>query len=129
MPKDSLGIVELGKDSVTKIARVKSFKTPEKGAGQWMAYLLEKALPEVTRAAKPDSLAQLNSLVRMADSLARVADSLRNKAVEAQTKGLAVLQAPKKEGGRSGAGRGEDVEEGTELILRNLYTGEEKSIN
>jgi dienelactone hydrolase len=125
MPKDSLGIVELGKDSVTKIARVKSFKTPVKGAGQWMAYLLEKALPEVPRAAKPDSLAQLNSLVRMADSLARVADSLRNKAAEAQTKGLAVLQAPKREGTRGGRS-GEDVEEGTELVLRNLYTGEEK---
>ena len=32
-PKDTLGIVELGKDSVIKITRVKSFRTPEKGAG------------------------------------------------------------------------------------------------
>ena len=31
MPKDSLGIIELGKDTVIKIARVKSFKVPEKG--------------------------------------------------------------------------------------------------
>ena len=127
MPKDSLGILELGKDSVLKIARVKSFKTPEKGAGQWMAYLLDKALPEAARPAKPDSLTQLNNLMRMADSLARVADSLRNKATEAQTKGLAVLQAPKREGGRAAGGRsGDDLDEGTELVLRNLYTGEEK---
>lgn len=127
MPKDSLGILELGKDSIIKIARVKSFKTPEKGAGQWMAYLLDKALPEAGRTAKPDSLTQLNNLMRMADSLARVADSLRNKATEAQTKGLAVLQAPKREGGRTAGGRsGDDLDEGTELVLRNLYTGEEK---
>jgi len=126
MPKDSLGIVELGKTDITRIPRVKSFKTPAKGTGQWMAYLLEKALPETPKAAKPDSLTQVNNLLHMADSLARVADSLRGKASEAQSKGLAVLQAPKKEGGKTGSGRGEEVEEGTELVLRNLQTGEEK---
>ncbi|NII28271.1 S9 family peptidase [Pseudoflavitalea sp. X16] len=153
MPKDSLGIVELGKDSVTKIARVKSFKTPEKGTGQWMAYLLEKPLPASTRGGgTPDSVARLERMMRMADSLVRVADSIRNKANEAKTKGMAVLQpAPRGEGGNTGnsgnapvsatvAGRGggragagaataaaNDGEEGTELVLRNLYTGEEKS--
>jgi dipeptidyl aminopeptidase/acylaminoacyl peptidase len=157
MPKDSLGIMELGKDSVTKIARVKSFKTPEKGTGQWMAYLLEKPLPASTRGGgTPDSAARLEHMMRMADSLVRVADSLRNKANEAKIKGMAVLQpASKGEGGNTGnrgnapvsvtvAGRGggragggagagaaaaaaNDGEEGTELVLRNLYTGEEKS--
>ncbi|MDF2191776.1 prolyl oligopeptidase family serine peptidase [Paraflavitalea sp. CAU 1676] len=125
MPKDSLGIIELGKTDLTKIARIKSFKTPVKGTGQWMAYLLEKAVPEASKPAKPDSLTQVNNLLRMADSLVRVADSLRGKVTEAQSKGLAALQAPKREGGRTGRG-GEEVEEGTELVLRNLYTGEEK---
>src|SRR5688572_742311 len=78
MPKDSLAIVELGKDSVQRISRVKSFKTPDKGTGQWMAYLREKALPVPPTVTTPDSLSQLNGLLRMADSLARVADSLRN---------------------------------------------------
>jgi dienelactone hydrolase len=41
MPKDSLGIVQFGKDTVVRIGRVKSFALPEKGAG-WMAYQLEK---------------------------------------------------------------------------------------
>ncbi|HYM94512.1 MAG TPA: S9 family peptidase, partial [Chitinophagaceae bacterium] len=41
MPKDSLGIVELGKDDVWKLANVKSYKTPEKAAG-WVAYQMEK---------------------------------------------------------------------------------------
>ncbi|WP_276486138.1 alpha/beta hydrolase family protein [Paraflavitalea pollutisoli] len=162
MPKDSLGILELGKGDITKTARVKSFKTPVKGTGQWVAYLLDKSLPETTRPARPDSATQLNNLLRMADSLARVADSLRNKANEAKANGMAVLQAgPRRETGaggnagsgntpaasgtrpaaaptgRGGGGAGRmggmstgasvvDGEEGTELVLRNLQTGEER---
>lgn len=41
MPKDSLGIVELGKEEVVKIANVKSYKTPSKSFG-WLAYETEK---------------------------------------------------------------------------------------
>lgn len=41
MPKDSLGIIELGKDNVWKIARVKNYKTPDKAAG-WVAYQMDK---------------------------------------------------------------------------------------
>jgi dienelactone hydrolase len=121
MPKDSLAIIEAGKDSVVKIARVKSYKTPEKGVGPWMAYLSEKALP--VPPAQPDSGTRLNNMVRMADSLARVADSLRNKANEAKTKGLGVLKPAKTENKSKPA---EVSDEGTELVLRNLYTGEEK---
>jgi dienelactone hydrolase len=121
MPKDSLAIVEAGKDSVIRIARVKSFKTPENGHGLWMAYLSEKALP--VPPALPDSSTQLKNIMRMADSLARVADSLRNKATEAKTKGLAVLKPAKTESRSKPA---EVTDEGTELVLRNLYTGEEK---
>jgi dipeptidyl aminopeptidase/acylaminoacyl peptidase len=126
MPKDSLAIVELGKDSVWKVARVKTFKTPEKGHG-WVAYHMDKALPEPPKpAAKPDSLTQINKLVAMADSLMRVADSLKNKAAEAKIKGLTVLQLAR--GGARPTTRpaAETVEEGTELIVRNTQTGEEK---
>lgn len=55
-PKDSLAIMELGKDSITKIARVKSYSVPQKNA-QWLAWQLEKPLAD-TAAKKPaDSLA------------------------------------------------------------------------
>ncbi|MBS1621451.1 MAG: S9 family peptidase [Bacteroidetes bacterium] len=37
MPKDSLGIIELGTDNVWKKAAVKNFKTPDKSSG-WVAY-------------------------------------------------------------------------------------------
>ncbi|HUP12254.1 MAG TPA: hypothetical protein VM187_08590, partial [Niastella sp.] len=123
MPKDTLAIVELGKDSVLRIPRVRSFKTPDEGTGQWLAYLREKALPMPPAVAAPDSLSQLNGLLRMADSLARVADSLRNKANEAKTKGLNALKTAKKENKPK---PGDPAEEGTELVLRNLHTGEEK---
>jgi dipeptidyl aminopeptidase/acylaminoacyl peptidase len=125
MPKDSLGIIEIGKDSVTRIPRLKSYRVPDKGEGVWLAYQLEKA-PETAKARQtPDSLARVNSLLRMADSLARVADSIRNKANEVKTKGLAVLESPKKESKPAAKPR-ETIEEGTELVLRNLLTGEEK---
>jgi dienelactone hydrolase len=130
MPKDSMGIVELGKDSVLRIAKVKSFKTPEK-AGTWLAYLLEK--PDAPAAAKPatapvlDSATQLAKLLRAADSLVRVSDSLRNKVAEAKTNGLAILApAKKKEEPKKAPADEEKVEEGTELVVRNLQKGEEK---
>lgn len=125
MPKDSLAIVELGKDSVIKkLAGVKSYKLPEKAA-EWLAYLYEKGFGEVKAPiVAPDSLTRLNRIAAVADSLAHVADSLRNSVAEAKKKGLAVLQPPKKEIKKAAAA--EPVEEGTILVLRNLLTGEEK---
>ena len=127
MPKDSLGIIELGKDTVIKIARVKSFKVPEKGTGQWMAYHKEKSSPDSPKAkALPDSLTQINNLARLADSLVRMADSIRNKANEAKLKGLTVLQTSGREN-KAPAPKpaAEPIEEGTELVVRNMNTGAE----
>jgi dipeptidyl aminopeptidase/acylaminoacyl peptidase len=126
MPKDTLVIVNLTTDSVTRIGRVKGYKMPEKG-GSWVAYHLDKALPEPPKRMQPDSATQINNLARMVDSLQRIADSLRNKMNDAKTKGISVLQANNR-GERRNASRPaeENIEEGTELVLRNLVTGEEK---
>ncbi|MFH0990352.1 MAG: prolyl oligopeptidase family serine peptidase [bacterium] len=51
MPKDTLGILHLATMKVTKIPRVKSFKTPEKGSG-WLAYQLEKEPVDTTKKVK-----------------------------------------------------------------------------
>ena len=127
MPKDSLFLLDLTSDILLKIGNIKSYKIPEKGNG-WVAYLAEKPLPEAPgKKMAADSLTQLNELTRLADSLSRLADSLRGRAGEARLKGIAVL----KEGGKrkGGAGEaGEKVEEGTVLTLRNLYTGDRKSV-
>ncbi len=51
LPKDSLGLYELASGSLTKIARVKSFKLPEKGTG-WVAYQLEQEPADTSKKAR-----------------------------------------------------------------------------
>ncbi|MCK9403321.1 MAG: prolyl oligopeptidase family serine peptidase [Chitinophagaceae bacterium] len=83
MPKDSLVIIELGKEIIIKIPRLKNFKVPD-DAGNWLAYLLEKELSVLPSPPK--------ELVPPAPKLPE-----------------------------------EPFEEGTELILKNLVTGEQKN--
>ncbi len=52
LPKDSLGIYNLAKNQLVKVARVKSFKMPKK-AGKWLAYQLEAPQPKKRRKEKP----------------------------------------------------------------------------
>ncbi|HEY8397389.1 MAG TPA: prolyl oligopeptidase family serine peptidase, partial [Flavihumibacter sp.] len=78
--------------------------------------------PAGAKPGRPDSLAQLQQLIRKADSLARVSDSLRQKVTEARNKGIAVLEAPKPSGPKTPR---ETVEEGTELVVRDLTNGKE----
>jgi hypothetical protein len=65
-PKDSVGILELGKEEVVKVAKVRSYKTPKEGAG-WVAYLKERETTPA-RAAAPTQ--------KTVDSLKRTIDSL-----------------------------------------------------
>lgn len=140
MPKDSFAIVELGKDSVWKLPRVKNYKVPEKEAG-WVAYHSEKAVEKKEAPKKQD-----NSDKRIADSLGRVIDSLKQV--------IATLPEKKKknrddiyndegvltndselltpgsnldaEGDNAPAG---SVDAGTDLVVRNLTDGKEKIFN
>ena len=125
MPKDSLGVLELGKDDITKIPRLKSFKVPD-DSGNWLAYLLDKPLAETGRPrTEPDSATRVNGMISMADSLMHIADSLRNKANDVKLNGFPV-RGPRKD--TPPAKTPEDpIEEGTELVLRNLLTGELRS--
>ena len=52
-PKDSLGILNLATRQLQKVPRVKSFRLPGRGTG-WVAYQLEKALPDSTRKPKAE---------------------------------------------------------------------------
>ncbi len=81
MQKDSLGILELGKDNLVKIQRVKSFKTPEKASG-WVAYLFEKDLPDssLKKSTIDSSKIKNDLLVKLADSIIRQSiDSINGK--------------------------------------------------
>ncbi len=126
MPKDSLVIIELGKNGMSIIPRIKSFKVPD-NSGNWLAYLLEKPLAEANRRPEPDSATRINNLLSMADSLARVADSLRNKANEVKANGLSVLRTPRPAAPAGPRQPEEPFEEGTELVVRNMQTGEQKT--
>jgi dipeptidyl aminopeptidase/acylaminoacyl peptidase len=61
LPKDSLGIYDLAKDTLVKISRVKSYLTPKKSAG-WVAFLLEEALPEPKKPIQKDTLQSKDTL-------------------------------------------------------------------
>ncbi len=127
MPKDSLAIVELGKDNTLKIPRLKSFKVPDE-SGMWLAYLLDKSLPETAKRTELDSATRINNMISMADSLVHVADSIRNKANDIKEKGMSVLRRPGRDPLPTAPKTPEDpFEEGTELVLKNLATGETKS--
>ena len=73
MPKDSLAIVELGKDSVWKKPNVKGYKTPAKSFG-WLAYHLEKTADPKAKPA--DSKKITDSLNKVIDSLKMVIESI-----------------------------------------------------
>ena len=133
MPKDSFAVVELGKDSVYKVAKAKTYKIPEKGFG-WAAYHLEKK-PEPEKPKQPTNDGSKKTI----DSLKRTIDSL-----------LVIVNLPPAKMGKKKNIGDEEIEngeftaenyldaegddpatpaapDGTDLVLRNLLTGEEKT--
>ena len=56
MPKDSIAIIELGKEEIWKKEMVKTYKTPQKSFG-WLAYQLEKKpeMPVAKKTAEPSA--------------------------------------------------------------------------
>ncbi len=122
-PKDSLMIIELGKEVVIKEASVKSYKIPEKNE-QWVAWQMEKPLADTVKKKATN------------DSLAARLDSIKN-AIPEPTGGQAkkrqkITQPPavKNEDQLVSAFTGNDAEndpapdakkeEGTTLVIYNL---------
>ncbi len=103
MPKNALGIMDLSSGQVTRVERVKSFQVPEDGAG-WVAYLLE-AKPEEK---KPEVAA---------DAPKQNDDAMADNG--------------QRQGGRQAAANarsaGRRKEYGSDLILRNLANGAERT--
>ena len=141
MPKDSLAIVTLGDDSITKVTRVRSFKTPLKAAG-WLAYQLEKPLPDTNKTKSlPDSVkSRIDMLVKLADSLIRKSiDSIKGSIEKEEVIGAAkkaVKEIYKKADdiwheyqldadGDDVAGSG--GADGIDLVVRSMSTSVEKT--
>lgn len=73
MPKDSLAVIELGKEEIWKKELVKNYKTPQQSSG-WLAYQLEKQPEAPVKAKTPDTKGNNN---KVTDSLRHVIDSLQ----------------------------------------------------
>jgi len=120
-PKDSLAIVELGKEEIWKTAKVKTYKTPQKSFG-WVAYHLEKKIEPPVKAKAVDS----NNNKKTMDSLNRIIDSL-----ETLIRSIPIQKRKNKVDDEMQDADGDETsssaETGTDLILRKLETGEERT--
>ena len=145
MSKDTLAIIELGKEDILKIPRVKNYKTPEKGFG-WIAYQLEKPLPDTAKKTKPvydSAKAKTDRLVKLADSVIRHSiDSIKGKISDeslvqaAQKAANAIIKSADLDGL---TGNGVDAEgdetaggaaaDGTDLVLRNTADTLQRFLN
>ncbi|MBK7678255.1 MAG: prolyl oligopeptidase family serine peptidase [Chitinophagaceae bacterium] len=132
MPKDSIAIVELGKEEIRKTAKVKSYKTPQKSAG-WVAYQLEKMPEPPAKPKTPDS----NRKSNVSDSLNHIIDSLQSiiKAIPERKKRTRAdgteeeLEDTQDIFGQDADGdepAGSAADAGSDLVVRKLVTGEEK---
>ncbi|MBB1282898.1 S9 family peptidase [Flavisolibacter sp. BT320] len=114
MPKDSIGILELGKEAVLKVAKVRSYKVPEKGAG-WLAFHKEREPATVRPAALPTQKT-VDSLRAKVDSLIQLVVQLKNtKGGNADGMDADDDPSPAASGGM-----------GSDLVLHNLYNGKQK---
>ncbi len=124
MPKDSLAFIELGKDNLVKVPKIKSFKLPE-DSGNWLAWLSEKVVSDSKPKPELDSISKLKAMVAYSDSLLHMVDSIRLKIYDVKLRGIGIMQTPKKSATPKLA---EDpIEEGTELTVRNLISGEQQT--
>ena len=132
MPKDSIAIVELGKEGIWKVAKVKGYKTPQKTYG-WLAYQVEKTIepPAISRPVEN------NGNKKITDSLNRIIDSLQGiiQAIPERKKSTrdddseAIDYTPftidqDAEGDEPAA---TTADAGSDLVLRKFGAGEEKT--
>ncbi|HEV7332950.1 MAG TPA: prolyl oligopeptidase family serine peptidase [Flavisolibacter sp.] len=115
LPKDSIGILELGKETVLKVAKVRSYKVPEKGAG-WVAFHKERDPATVRPAALPTQKT-VDSLRAKVDSLIQLVVQLKNT----KSSNTDAADADEEPSASAQGGMGSD------LVLHNLYTGKQKT--
>ena len=120
MPKNALGIMDTSTGQVTRIERVKSFQVPEDGSG-FIAYLLE---------AKPEA--------KGSSPTAKEGSSDANPSTEASPNTCFARSRAQpsrgtsptvREGSPAHLARRKKKDYGSDLVLRNLSTGTERTFN
>lgn len=121
-PKDSIAIIELGKDGVWKAARVKSYKIQEKNYG-WVAYLVEKKQTTTPKKATDDK-SSFDSLQKVIDSLQVVISELsaKNKRNKDEASFNSQHDQPDADDEDNSNTSSAAI---TDLVLRNIATGRE----
>ena len=114
-PKDSLCILELGKEEIWKKERIKSYQLPKDGYG-WVAYLSEKEDSKPKKGSAGAGAKTIDSLNQIIDSLRSVIRSIPEKNDEDV---LAAFDIP----------FADESPVGSSLVLRNLLTGEQITFN
>jgi dipeptidyl aminopeptidase/acylaminoacyl peptidase len=105
MPKNGLSIMDLSNGTVTRVERVKSFRVPEDGTG-YFAYLMEAKPEEKPAAPKPEASPSVEGTA------------------PAPTPAPSASATP-----RASSARGKKKEYGTELVLRNTATANERKFS
>lgn len=133
MPKDSLAIIELGKDIIVKTARVKSYKFPEKNA-QWVAWQMEKPLSDTTKkkGAQDSSVVYIDSLKRTVPQGTPEQEKRRNRKIippvikdDKIQEPLFALTAKDAEDNPAAVKK----EEGTDLVIYNLQNNIQQTVS
>src|SRR2546423_1022582 len=111
MPKNALGIMDLSSGQVARVERVKNFQVPEDASG-FIAYSME---------AKPGASPNREGTNGAASTEPPVPEQSEDEDN--------VAQRPQGGGGARPASRGSKKEYGTDLIIRNMTTGTERTIS
>ncbi len=104
MPKNSLGIMDLSTGQIARVEGVKNFQVPEDGSG-FIAYLLE---------AKADQ---------------KKPDETRNATPSEETTSDATTTQRGSGGGAQSSRNSKKKEYGTDLVLRDMSTGKQRTLN
>lgn len=129
-PDDSLAILELGKDSIKKIAGMVSFKVPQKN-GQWAAWQLSKTVKDTSgKKSVADSVAKLIDSIRSHQAAptpeqAKKRKKITNPPVIKDNGDFAVEEdfLPPDENNDPG-----NIEEGKPLVIYNIQTGQSDTV-
>lgn len=114
-PKDSLAIIELGKEEIWKKERIKSYQLPKDGFG-WIAFLSEKEPDKAKKGSAGGGAKTIDSLNQIIDSLRSVIRSIPEKDDEDAIVSFEVPFA-------------DEPAAGSSLVLKNLLTGAETTFN